>query len=64
MPTVILKTAHTHAGQEYPPGTLLDVTEPEVAWLAEQGVIEHSDKKAAKPAPNRKPTSKEVTDNG
>lgn len=40
MPEVTLKTPHTHAGQQHAAGAVIDVTEPEAAWLATHGVIE------------------------
>lgn len=48
---------HVHAGVLYPPGTEIDVTAPEAAWLEEQGVIE---KIAAPSTAKRAPHQNEV----
>jgi hypothetical protein len=35
---VQLAKPHTHAGTRYPENTVIEVTEPDAAWLREHGV--------------------------
>lgn len=37
---VTLKKPHTHAGEDFAPGSTIEVSEPEAQWLADQGVID------------------------
>lgn len=48
MPQVTLKTPHTHAGIEYPPGQTLTVSDDEAAWLERQHVAETAQKQSLK----------------
>ncbi len=45
--TVELIQPHTHAGQDYPPGAMLELDEATARWLIERGVA-----KAVEPEPN------------
>lgn len=42
---VQLAKPHTHAGTKYPANEVIEVTEPEAAWLRENGVALTSNKK-------------------
>ncbi len=54
---VLLIQPHTHAGQQYPAGSQLDVPAPLADWLRQQGVAEAL---IDKPAPaTSKPMTKE-----